>query len=75
MNAERDPEALAVFKDAGAWFRKFGTSWQLYVARWSMAHLLRRDGAVGEARAILLDLKDNGPADTYVDAELAALPS
>lgn len=66
-------EALAEFFAAEEWFYANGTSHQVHVARWSIAHILRRTGRPEEARAILLDLKENGEPDTYVDDELALL--
>ena len=50
-----------------------GTAHQVHVARWSIAHILRRTGRPEEARALLLDLKENSEPDTYVDDELALL--
>lgn len=65
--------ALHVFREAEAWFRAHGTARQLHIARWSVAHLLRRLGSTDEAREILLDLKAQGEPDTYVDDELGLL--
>lgn len=65
--------ALATFRDAELWFQRHGTAHQIHVARWSVAHLLRRLGEFDEARRILVDLKTNSEEDRYVDEELAIL--
>ena len=72
-DAGRESDALDVFREAEAWFAEFGSAAQIHVARWSVAHLLRRVGRLDEARAILVDLKASSPADRFVDEELAAL--
>ena len=66
-------EALAEFFAAEEWFYAHGTAHQVHVARWSIAHILRRTGRPEEARALLLDLKENSEPDSYVDEELALL--
>ena len=65
--------ALAAFCEAEEWFRQQGNDRQILIARWSVAHVLRRLGRVKEAREILLDLKNHGEPDTFVDEELALL--
>ena len=72
-DAGREEDALAAFRDAEMWFGEHGTSEQLRIARWSVAHMLRRCGHTDEARAILEELCDQGDADRYVDEELALL--
>lgn len=66
-------EALAEFFAAEEWFFANGTAHQVHVARWSIAHILRRTGRPEEARALLLDLKENSEPDSSVDDELALL--
>lgn len=65
--------ALEVFREAESWFRAHGTPRQVHIARWSVAHVLRRLGEIDAAREILLDLKAQGEPDTYVDEELGLL--
>lgn len=65
--------ALVAFREAEQWFNEHGTASQIHVARWSVAHLLRRLGFLSEARVILEDLKANSEEDRYVDEELALL--
>ena len=65
--------ALGVFREAESWFREHGTLRQIHIARWSVAHVLRRLGEIDAAREILLDLKAQGEPDTYVDEELGLL--
>ena len=65
--------ALVAFREAEEWFREHGNDRQVHIARWSVAHVLRRLGRVDEAREILLDLKSGGAPDEYVDEELALL--
>lgn len=72
-DAGREEDALAAFQEAERWFRENGTAEQLRIARWSVAHLLRRCGYPDEARAILEELRDQGDADRYVEEELEIL--
>lgn len=66
-------EALAEFFAAEEWFFDHGTPHQVHMSRWCIAHLLRRVGRPDDARAILLDLKENDEPDQFVDEELALL--
>ena len=65
--------ALEVFREAESWFRAHGTPRQVHIARWSVAHVLRRLGEIDAAREILLDLKAQGEPDSFVDEELGLL--
>lgn len=66
-------EALYEFIEAEEWFTQHGTARQIHIARWSVAHILRRLGRFEEALPILLDLKEFDEPDTYVDDELRKL--
>ena len=65
--------ALTAFREAEAWFRDHGTPQQHHIARWSVAHVLRRLGQIDAAREILLDLRAHGQPDHHVDDELELL--
>lgn len=65
--------ALHAFREAEEWFRAHGTDRQLHIARWSVAHMLRRLGERDAAREILLDLRAHDEPDSYVDEELELL--
>ena len=66
-------EALYEFIEAEEWFTQHGNARQVHIARWSVAHILRRLGRFEEALPILLDLKELDEPDTYVDEELEKL--
>lgn len=71
---EGDEEAaLEVFREAQEWFEGHGTAQQVHTARWSVAHLLRRLGHADDARALLVQLTDDGINDPFVADELALL--
>lgn len=67
------PGALVAFREAETWFRTHGTARQLHIARWCVAHVLRRLDQRDEAREILLELKALDAPDTLVDEELTLL--
>ena len=67
------PAALAEFEAALAAYSVHGTDEQVRVARWALARALRSLARFDEALAIQLRLAAQGPADGYVEEELAEL--
>jgi tetratricopeptide (TPR) repeat protein len=65
--------ALAEFEAALAAYTVHGTVEQVRVARWAVARALRSLARFDEALEIQLRLSERGPADGYVEEELAEL--
>ena len=65
--------ALAEFEAALAAYTVHGTVEQVRVARWAVARALRSLARFDEALQIQLQLSEHGPADGYVEEELAEL--
>jgi tetratricopeptide (TPR) repeat protein len=65
--------ALAEFESARAAYSVHGTVEQVRVARWAVARALRSLARFDEALDIQRQLAEQGPADGYVEEELAEL--
>ena len=65
--------ALAEFEAALAAYSLHGTVEQVRVARWAVARALRSLARFDEALEIQQRLAEHGPADGYVEEELAEL--
>ncbi len=65
--------ALAEFEAAQSAYEVHGTAEQVRVARWAVARALRSLARFDEATAIQRQLAEHGPADGYVEEELAEL--
>jgi tetratricopeptide (TPR) repeat protein len=75
--AGRHAEALDVLRQAQAAYERAGGEYNVRVARWMVAHTLRRMGRLDEAlamqRALEADWAAAGGADPYVFEELAEI--
>ncbi|MFO1328048.1 MAG: tetratricopeptide repeat protein [Rubrivivax sp.] len=73
----RHDEALAVLRDAQAAYQRLGRAGNVRIARWMVAHTLRRLGRLDEALAMQRELEAEGSAagapDPYVFEELAEI--
>jgi tetratricopeptide (TPR) repeat protein len=65
--------ALTEFEAALAAYSTHGTEEQVRVARWAIARALRSLARYDEAIGIQTELREQGPADGYVEEELAEL--
>ena len=65
--------ALTEFEAAVAAYSTHGTEEQVRVARWAIARALRSLARYDEAIGIQTGLREQGPADGYVEEELAEL--
>ena len=65
--------ALTEFEAALAAYSTHGTEEQVRVARWAVARALRSLARYDEAVGIQTELREQGPADGYVEEELAEL--
>jgi tetratricopeptide (TPR) repeat protein len=78
-DADRPAEALPVFREALAVRERLGENGPIRIARWMIAHTLRRLGRIDEALAMQEALEADcaaagaGATDPYVFAELALL--
>jgi tetratricopeptide (TPR) repeat protein len=75
--AGRHAEALDALRQAQAAYERAGGEYNVRVARWMVAHTLRRLGRLDEAlsmqRALEADWAGAGSADPYVFEELAEI--
>ena len=65
--------SLPVFVDADIWFSIHGDPHQILMARWALAHMLRRTGNIEKARTYLSELHDQFPQHPMIIEEMRRL--